>query len=911
MRTTLPQACFMFLLFAITLVGGFSFLIPGRRHKSSLLSSVTSAVSPLAGRAQSSTLLMASGDREPASDEDEWRAMLAAFQMYKAAYGNLKVPLRFIVPGLAPWPEKAWGLKLGQRVAAIRSTGKYVHDEKRRKVLDDMGFVWRLRATSAAKDDAKGLTFDQLHTALVTYREHVQNGKGPISIPNNFVVPDCDPWPQNVRGLPLGKRITSMRSKSFLSANPGAKEKLQQIGFPLDGKVAANDARFQLVFGALQRYKEIYGDLLVPQPFVVPENSKEWPEATWGLRLGARVNAVRSQGTFVNSHPDRRQMLDDIGFVWIPSKSEGGNRRGRRRKEEMEQIEAKTKALVEKSKREEADAPDDNLFDALFEDAFAFDDNSPGALGGDGESDSPKWGLESGRRIEDAARQAEEEAQAAEEYKPPQNLAESLAGAAERAMEVGIIEEMDERKRIKKGKRPKNIPWFNDDFGGEFVFDDVVEALTIYKSLHGDFSNLTDGTFIVPSRGDDFGDLDSAFGMLEDEDSSSRAAAAMAAFEERLGSEAATDDFFDLEEEGESKGKPALASMLAGSPDDWPEHLGGMVLGNIVERIRDGSLEVKHLPERKAKLDELDFDWGDEKYFIDVPFEKAMCSFYAYYLVRGDMFVMRDFVMPDDDPWPHALAGYEIGEAVHRIRELQHSLEAYHPDKVSLLRMIDFAWFPTMAIPLDPNSPEMTEELQMVIGLGHPDYAMLDAPTPMGWEEKVFAAGPFFETDDPIQEWRRWHNWDMVADIWYEAGRRDNAFVLRKLGYPQMAQEHEDKYGPGLFTIINETLAVLEDGVNILSPDDCLTLKSKVEFFIDELAGCKDIPEKELAKLIADLDGHLFELTKGLKGQAAKESADDEEYEYEYEYVEEEEVNGEEEYEYEEYEVEEIGRAHV
>ena len=33
--------------------------------------------------------------------------------------------------------EKAWGLKLGQRVAAIRSTGKYVQDERRRKVLDD------------------------------------------------------------------------------------------------------------------------------------------------------------------------------------------------------------------------------------------------------------------------------------------------------------------------------------------------------------------------------------------------------------------------------------------------------------------------------------------------------------------------------------------------------------------------------------------------------------------------------------------------------------------------------------------------------------------------------------------------------------------------------------------------------
>ena len=39
-------------------------------------------------------------------DENEWRTILAAFQMYKAAYGDLKVPSRFVVPGMAPWPGK-------------------------------------------------------------------------------------------------------------------------------------------------------------------------------------------------------------------------------------------------------------------------------------------------------------------------------------------------------------------------------------------------------------------------------------------------------------------------------------------------------------------------------------------------------------------------------------------------------------------------------------------------------------------------------------------------------------------------------------------------------------------------------------------------------------------------------------
>ena len=42
----------------------------------------------------------------PGEDENEWRTILAAFQMYKAAYGDLKVPSRFVVPAIAPWPGK-------------------------------------------------------------------------------------------------------------------------------------------------------------------------------------------------------------------------------------------------------------------------------------------------------------------------------------------------------------------------------------------------------------------------------------------------------------------------------------------------------------------------------------------------------------------------------------------------------------------------------------------------------------------------------------------------------------------------------------------------------------------------------------------------------------------------------------
>ena len=401
--------------------------------------------------------------------------------------------------------------------------------------------------------------------------------------------------------------------------------------------------------------------------------------------------------------------------------------------------------------------------------------------------------------------------------------------------------------------------------------------------------------------------------MFTEMDAASRAAAAIARYEQEEDMMADDEDNDDEEDDDESSARPGSTTMDV-SANDWPEHLGGMSLGNIVQRIRDGSLEVKHLPERKAKLDELDFDWGDSKYFLDVPFEKAMCAMYAYYLVRGDMFVYEDFVMPDEDPWPKALAGYEIGKAVRRIRELQNFLEAYHPEKVSLLRMIDFIWFPTLAMPLDPNEKEMTPEMMLLSAMGHPDYAkMIDIP--MGLPEKIMADGPFFETDDPKYWWRKWHNWDYVQDYWYQQGRRDNAFVLRGMGYPQMADEHEAKYGPGLFKQLNATLLELEKGVEGKDPDELFALREKLQFFRDELTDCTDIHPQDRKALLEDLDNHIFSLTTGNEVESTGEEKDFDDVmaEYEYEEAEEgepddedyEEVEGEEDDEEEDYEYDE------
>lgn len=99
--------------------------------------------------------------------------------------------------------------------------------------------------------------------------------------------------------------------------------------------------RFQQIYLALQTFKALNGHVNVPQSFVVPTDDDRWAEeirgkwrkwrrrrrregvcirtltaehrAVSGMRLGIRVNAIRSQQTFIRNNPERRQMLEDLG----------------------------------------------------------------------------------------------------------------------------------------------------------------------------------------------------------------------------------------------------------------------------------------------------------------------------------------------------------------------------------------------------------------------------------------------------------------------------------------------------------------------------------------------------------------------------------------------------------------------
>jgi len=66
----------------------------------------------------------------------------------------------------------------------------------------------------------------------------------------------------------------------------------------------------------LVKYKDLFGDMLVPQEFIVPIGNITWPEETWGKKLGSTVLNIRAGRNYVNEKEDLR----NIGFNFDPQR---------------------------------------------------------------------------------------------------------------------------------------------------------------------------------------------------------------------------------------------------------------------------------------------------------------------------------------------------------------------------------------------------------------------------------------------------------------------------------------------------------------------------------------------------------------------------------------------------------------
>jgi hypothetical protein len=244
---------------------------------------------------------------------DDYRQILIGLQCYKEVYGDLRVPTSFVIPTDEEdptWSRHCRGLKLGTKVANIRSTGRFVKDMPQRKAeLDELGFEWRIR-DNTYKQQVVEAHFEDVYEALKMYKDMHDS----VEVPKGFVIPDGKEWKKGMAGMKLGEEMHAItQEQKFVFGRETRRQALEEMGVKINPNPEKsshssekNEERFRYFYRALLNYKEINGNVSVPQSFAVPEGDAAWKEEFWGLKLGVRVNSVRSQGVLIGSSIERR-----------------------------------------------------------------------------------------------------------------------------------------------------------------------------------------------------------------------------------------------------------------------------------------------------------------------------------------------------------------------------------------------------------------------------------------------------------------------------------------------------------------------------------------------------------------------------------------------------------------------------
>jgi hypothetical protein len=219
-----------------------------------------------------------------------------ALLRHQELFGDMPILKMFEVPDKTDvWPQATWGLKLGRVVSNIRRGVSY---SSIRGEFEKIGFDFNPEPTH------KIYKYESVLLALLQYRQLYGN----MRVPKRFVVPhDSDAWPTSAWGLKLGITVSRIRGGiTYVSM----RNELESIGFDYSRQLYHKTYGHQSVKQALLRYQELYGDMRVPIKFKVPDDSKMWPPAVLGLRLGRVVANLRGGKTYTSL----RDWLESIGF---------------------------------------------------------------------------------------------------------------------------------------------------------------------------------------------------------------------------------------------------------------------------------------------------------------------------------------------------------------------------------------------------------------------------------------------------------------------------------------------------------------------------------------------------------------------------------------------------------------------
>eukprot|EP00977_Amphora_coffeiformis_P010828 scaffold2536_cov169-Amphora_coffeaeformis.AAC.21 len=257
-----------------------------------------------------------------------WAGILVML-MLPFADGFIALKTRIRLPTLAMLQEHEIGNVVSVQEAMVsptkarfirqsrRSNGrKFVEVTSRARNLNAQKVAAAKKATSAvALTRQKGMSLSYNITMQALRAYHAQHGH--LVMPRRYIVPTHDKsYPQEWRGLDLSSTVYNMNWwQNHIKQRSERVVELSGLGFCWQRL----QPEWNIVLEALITYSSLYGDTLVPNKFVVPHGSNNWPTATWGIPLGNCVYRIRARNDFLrdpHSAASRRDQLDGLGFVW-------------------------------------------------------------------------------------------------------------------------------------------------------------------------------------------------------------------------------------------------------------------------------------------------------------------------------------------------------------------------------------------------------------------------------------------------------------------------------------------------------------------------------------------------------------------------------------------------------------------
>jgi hypothetical protein len=236
-----------------------------------------------------------------------WAKIHRALKAYKEKFGNLSVPMKFVIPADdLSWPEELRGLKLGDVAHNIRSHGAY---EEHRTALEFMGFDM---SRQSCRPDSSA-RWNRLKLAFQKYKEIY----GDLNIPYAFVVPITGVGDGRIDSIRAGKKSASSSPSAGGTSSAGAVggEDRKLADAPVADNVNATRSNHQQ-----QPADTLSSDTSLasaaatkkPQEDVESDNKATaaaeaagrrvrpvlWPLPTHGLKLGLAIRNIKHKNYF-------------------------------------------------------------------------------------------------------------------------------------------------------------------------------------------------------------------------------------------------------------------------------------------------------------------------------------------------------------------------------------------------------------------------------------------------------------------------------------------------------------------------------------------------------------------------------------------------------------------------------------